>query len=380
MSSQHGKGEQQSESDGRGSNESVSEQSDTFADALKAWSSDSVPAGAQGDPAPRAAAPMPGLKAPVTSLSGEPANAASAGVPVAAWSGGGASSGPPSGQDGYSHYPGAAHPPQQAGWQQAPHSSSGGPGGYSPGYQGGAAGPYGGQQGASWPGAYPGQQPAAPHAQWGAYPQGPAAHGYYAPPQAQGGPGGYAPEQAAQGGWSAQPGYDQGQQWNQQWGQQAHYPPMPMPQQPAIPVHQLSSRGRRLAGALLDGFLTMFICLPFAMLAAFLVGGGPITEDEIGGVVLLAMIPGIMLAFVINAWLITRYGKTMAKFALGMRIVRTDGGPVDFMRGVIMRWLLPGAAAALLPGFQLVDAVAIFSGEKRQTLHDMLAGTQVIDD
>jgi uncharacterized RDD family membrane protein YckC len=75
-------------------------------------------------------------------------------------------------------------------------------------------------------------------------------------------------------------------------------------------------------------------------------------------------------------------GQTLGKRMIKTRIVRESTGEAPgFLHGVVLRvWLL--SLAGLLPGVGnfvgLADAVAIFTGHRRQTLHDRIAGTIVI--
>jgi uncharacterized RDD family membrane protein YckC len=65
---------------------------------------------------------------------------------------------------------------------------------------------------------------------------------------------------------------------------------------------------------------------------------------------------------------------------VGLRVVRLDGTPVDFVSGVVLReWVVFGIGSVPFIGmlFRLADSVMIF-GEDRRCLHDQIAGTKVI--
>jgi len=76
--------------------------------------------------------------------------------------------------------------------------------------------------------------------------------------------------------------------------------------------------------------------------------------------------------------LITVRGQTLGKMAVGTRIVlRRDGSLPGFVRGVLLRVVVPGVIAALCGPFSLVDALAIF-GREHRCLHDEFADTLVV--
>ncbi|MBF6244770.1 hypothetical protein A5780_19025 [Nocardia sp. 852002-20019_SCH5090214] len=73
-------------------------------------------------------------------------------------------------------------------------------------------------------------------------------------------------------------------------------------------------------------------------------------------------------------------GRTVGKLALGLRVVRSDGGPVDFRHA-----LTRGLAGALvdfwnLGGFGLVAVVTSLCSPRARRVGDILAGTVVVSD
>jgi uncharacterized RDD family membrane protein YckC len=100
---------------------------------------------------------------------------------------------------------------------------------------------------------------------------------------------------------------------------------------------------------------------------------------QAGGGLFLALWLGVLAA---NAWLVTARCQTVGKGWLGLRIVRPDGGAPGFVRGFLMRELLLGLLTlvpVLGPLLALADAVLLVAGERRRSLHDVLADTLVID-
>jgi len=104
----------------------------------------------------------------------------------------------------------------------------------------------------------------------------------------------------------------------------------------------------------------------------------------------LVIFVGAMAWLIWTIVLLYKYGQTVGKRALGIRVVRMDGSRVSFarfffLRGlalVIIVWIV-GAIGALMHAqyvgnlVTLVDCLAIF-GAARRCLHDYIADTQVV--
>jgi uncharacterized RDD family membrane protein YckC len=94
-----------------------------------------------------------------------------------------------------------------------------------------------------------------------------------------------------------------------------------------------------------------------------------------------------LLPLEIYQWyLVATTGQSLGKRWTGTKIVRMDGGSVDFMSGVVLRsW--PTYLVSILTQLvglsgvgqllETVDVLLIF-GSSRRTLHDHIAGTKVI--
>jgi uncharacterized RDD family membrane protein YckC len=96
----------------------------------------------------------------------------------------------------------------------------------------------------------------------------------------------------------------------------------------------------------------------------------------------LAMGLGLLcILFMGYQWyLISTTGQTIAKKWMGIKVVKMDGSPVDFVSGVVLREMLV-AGAGFIPYIggliNIIDSLMIF-GEARRCLHDQIAGTQVV--
>ena len=143
---------------------------------------------------------------------------------------------------------------------------------------------------------------------------------------------------------------------------------------------------------------------------AFLVDMSPAV---IVGIMVAVMMPGLMkgnfgssfaslgllifvfavasIAWVVwNIVLLYRYGQTVGKKTLGIRVVRMDGSRVSFARFFFLRGLAIGVLGAIVGGIggamhfrfagnivTLVDYLMIF-GAAHRCLHDLIADTRVV--
>ena len=129
--------------------------------------------------------------------------------------------------------------------------------------------------------------------------------------------------------------------------------------------------GRRLAAALVDGALQFVVFLYLAKHhGTFELGDAPRIELEGAPWVLLAV--GSMLYFVV---LEARFGATLGKYLLDVRVVGADGEPPGF-RAALVRNLLRFVDA--LPVCYIVGVVVIALTPGRQRIGDLFAGTLVV--
>ena len=90
------------------------------------------------------------------------------------------------------------------------------------------------------------------------------------------------------------------------------------------------------------------------------------------------------LLLLVNCLMIGFTGQSIGKRMVGIRIVRTDGAPIGFVRGVLVRYIAFWVLVSLLalipivgPLLPVIDLVPIFGG-RRRCLHDRLAGSKVV--
>ena len=135
----------------------------------------------------------------------------------------------------------------------------------------------------------------------------------------------------------------------------------------------LASRGSRLAAALIDGV---------AAFVAFLPGMGAImaADSESGAMMGFALLGlGLLALGCYQLYLLTTQGQTIGKKMMNIRIVRYDDGNLPgFVKAVLMRSMVPGMIGQFIPFFGLIDVLFIFGAEQR-CVHDLIAGTKVVD-
>mgnify|MGYP001791916928 CR=1 FL=1 len=136
----------------------------------------------------------------------------------------------------------------------------------------------------------------------------------------------------------------------------------------------LADPSDRLAARTIDAALCFAPFLLFAPLGAVL---GEATLIKLGTALTLV---ASFAVIVINLVLLQRYGQTIGKRRLRLRIVRRDGCRVGLLHAFVIRELVMGALT-FVPGLGLLlgtlDPLLIFS-DGRQTLHDRLADTVVV--
>jgi uncharacterized RDD family membrane protein YckC len=149
---------------------------------------------------------------------------------------------------------------------------------------------------------------------------------------------------------------------------------------------ELASRGTRLGAKTLDGLAFAAVAMIVGMGSAVAIpllqmGRGPrpfLLGYEIAafGTMFLAM-AGLV---VWNCVWLHRYGQTLGKRALRIRIVRTNGERAGLGRIFLLRFLpvfLLGLIPFLGPLLSLADTLLIFR-DSRQCLHDQFADTVVV--
>ena len=139
----------------------------------------------------------------------------------------------------------------------------------------------------------------------------------------------------------------------------------------------LADRGSRLGAAILDGLIAFLLVLPAVGIAPWMEGNGP--NPALIAVIVFSVLAVIGVVALNLVWL-HRYGQTIGKRLLKIKVLRSDGSRCALARIVFARWLpvtLLGQVPLAGPLLGLVDALMIFR-EDRRCLHDLIADTIVV--
>lgn len=146
---------------------------------------------------------------------------------------------------------------------------------------------------------------------------------------------------------------------------------------------EAADRGSRLAAALLDlvmGPALVGIAAALAIPALLVARQGGRPETWMFGVFIGGLGAAFLGLFIWNLVWLHRYGQSIGKRLVKIRIVRADSSRAGLARIFFLRMLLPnliGAIPLLGPLFTLVNLCFIFR-EDRRCLHDHIAGTLVV--
>jgi uncharacterized RDD family membrane protein YckC len=143
---------------------------------------------------------------------------------------------------------------------------------------------------------------------------------------------------------------------------------------------ELAGRGSRLLAWFLDGVIaSLMVWLP-ALIVAAATGLFSQPSDRFDFSLLTLPLFLGALGFIAWAWitllLVARYGQTIAKRLLEIRVVRSDGSEASLGRIFWLRNVVNGLLG-VIPLYVLIDLLFIF-GERRQCIHDLIADTIVV--
>ncbi len=133
---------------------------------------------------------------------------------------------------------------------------------------------------------------------------------------------------------------------------------------------------RRFAARLVDcllGTLVWSLAAMWLVIAAWAFRRSPLELREAALLILAIVILGVALHVVYHVAFVGGCGQTPGKMALGIAVVRRDGGRTGYARALVR--CLAGALSVLTLG--LSSLVVLFTRERRG-LADRLAGTRVV--
>ncbi|WNG14771.1 RDD family protein [Cystobacter fuscus] len=135
----------------------------------------------------------------------------------------------------------------------------------------------------------------------------------------------------------------------------------------------LADRGTRFAAVAIDQvalIAPIFVCMFLGIL---------LSNSADTGLSMLGL--GVLGALGVAGYqfyLLATVGQSLGKRMMNIKVVRTDGTPVDLARLIFLRNVVPVFIGMCTWNvFSLVDALCIFT-EQRRCLHDHIADTQVI--
>ena len=136
---------------------------------------------------------------------------------------------------------------------------------------------------------------------------------------------------------------------------------------------QYSTILRRFGAVFLDGLL---VVIPMYAVIGFVVFLPMSRGEETNPLLInLISIPFALLSLLYEALMLQyKNGQTLGKMALKVRVVRPDGSPISTGQAwgrVVMR--------TVLGCLWIVDYIPAFFTPEKTTLHDMIAGTRVVD-
>ena len=120
-------------------------------------------------------------------------------------------------------------------------------------------------------------------------------------------------------------------------------------------------------------FLIQALCLVLVLI--LLVTASPLLDVSAAAAVALVAMVVILVGYPVTVETLTR-GRSLGKAALGLRVVRDDGGPIRFRHALVR-----GLVGFFVDFWVLVGAIALISSlasSKGKRVGDMLAGTVVI--
>lgn len=132
-----------------------------------------------------------------------------------------------------------------------------------------------------------------------------------------------------------------------------------------------ASLGSRIASGLIDVLITLVLLVAVIML--FLVAALQ-TDAALAGVAMIGSLIFVFVIFPTTLETLTR-GKSLGKYALGLRTVRDDAGPISFQHAFIR------ALIAVVEVYAFSGAPAFFSAllsSRGKRLGDYAAGTYVV--
>ncbi|MBL9179990.1 MAG: RDD family protein [Verrucomicrobiaceae bacterium] len=150
-----------------------------------------------------------------------------------------------------------------------------------------------------------------------------------------------------------------------------------------LPRLKLASRGARLGAAIIDTLIILLVITVPVVIGVVLMGqaekaGG--NDVPVAAVACFAVAGLATLGLLVwNAVWLTKYGQTIAKRMLKIRVVTfPDGQNAGFVKAFLLRAVVNAIINQFVPLYGIVDACFIFREDQR-CLHDLIADTTVVE-
>src|SRR5256885_782806 len=134
---------------------------------------------------------------------------------------------------------------------------------------------------------------------------------------------------------------------------------------------ELAGFGRRFAAYLIDS-----VIIGIAASVITLIINGIASGDTTSGFWRPGLI-SLFLGLVYFGFLWARSGQSVGYMAMGIRLVRADGGQVSFALGMF-RYLVLYLSVVVCAVPALISAFMVGMGQRKQALQDLVAGTLVV--
>lgn len=141
---------------------------------------------------------------------------------------------------------------------------------------------------------------------------------------------------------------------------------------------ELAGRGTRLGAYLLEALIGVVVAMPILFSGLIDYKTAQLTPENVPMAMWIFTVGASIAIFVLTLVWLYKYGQTIGKRILGIKIVRSDRSRAGLARIIFLRYIVAALPGVILSGlWNLIDALFIF-GEKRQCVHDKIADTIVV--
>jgi len=136
-----------------------------------------------------------------------------------------------------------------------------------------------------------------------------------------------------------------------------------------------ASRGDRLGAALIDNLVIILPAIAAVVGSAFAFPSEA-KRGPAGSIMLMAGV-GFLIGIAGELWAQVGWGQSIGKRLMGIKVLRTNGQPIELWRLVLLRNVSVQVLSQATGFFGLIDVLFIFTASQR-CLHDYLADSMVV--